>query len=108
LVAFLAAGMLCLLLLIALAVCSLLAQTTARRKVARPHLVGILSSLAADVIVLIAVVVTAVQSEGSLESNRVGAWLDRWLLLWVVAVLALWPIGALLYRRRQRAAGEQK
>ena len=79
-IALLAAGVLCLLLLIALAVCSLFTWPPARRLAAVPHLVGILCSLAGSVVVLIAVVVTAIQSEGNLETNRVGVWLDRWLL----------------------------
>jgi hypothetical protein len=102
-VALLAAGALCLLLLVALAVCSLFVWA-GHRRTAFPHLVGILCSLAGAVAVLATVLVTLVQSDGNLEPNRAGARLDGSVLLWAPAVLALWPIGMLLYRRRQRSA----
>jgi hypothetical protein len=107
-ITFLVAGVLCLLLLIALAACSLVARVANRRHAAVPHLVGILSSLAGSVVILVTVVMATVHSEERLEPNRAGVWFDGWLFLWAPAVLALWPIGALLYRRRQHAAGKGK
>jgi len=107
-VALLAAGALCLLLLIALAVCSLFVWAGHRRTAFLPHLIGILCSLAGAVAVLVTAVVTLVQSDRNLEPNRAGARLDGSVLLWAPVVLALWPIGMLLYRRRQRSADGER
>ena len=99
--AMVVAGALCLLLLIALAVCSLFVWA-GHRRTAFPHLVGILCSLAGAAVVLVTALVTALRSEDRLEPNRVGMLLDRGIPLWAPVVLALWPIGRLLYRRRQQ------
>jgi hypothetical protein len=108
LIAFLAAAALADILLVSLAVCSLRGLIQVRRKGERfchqpvyPHLIGMLISLSCYVVIMLSVWL----SFWTPRPHTLNIWLDDFVLLWAVIVLALWPVSSHAFKRwsRQRS-----
>jgi lysylphosphatidylglycerol synthetase-like protein (DUF2156 family) len=101
-IAFLAAFGLGLLLLLAILVASIYATVKARRKHEpfrrqglAPHIVGMLVS----VLACAAVVLLLLFGETKLLPRTLAIWFDRWLVVWIAAVLALWPLSVVSWKQ---------
>lgn len=113
-IAFLAAVILCLLLLVGIAICTTYGLAKASRKRERfisqgvfPHLFGMALSLMSA----IAIMLLMWSSEMSSRLRALNRWLDNWIWLWIPAILALWPLGVILWKkwrgkRSTQSAGE--
>ncbi len=101
-IAFLAACALCLLLLLAILGASIYATVKARRKhetfrqqPVAPHIVGMLVSALACA----AVVILLLFGETKLPPRTLAIWFDHWLVVWIPAVLALWPLSVVSWKQ---------
>lgn len=101
-IAFLAAFALGLLLLLAILVASVYASVKARRQHESfrqqrlaPHLVGMLISALGCA----AVVILLLFGETKLPPRTLGIWFDKWLVIWMPAVLALWPLWVVSWKK---------
>jgi hypothetical protein len=105
--AFLVAGGLGILSLLAFLVCLfLVGSDAASRKVALtrhsafPHLRGLLLCLLGYGSVVLFLIAT----DGEWSFHDVNRWLDETILFWAGGILALWPFSVLATRRRQASA----
>jgi hypothetical protein len=102
LMAFLAAAGVGLLLLLAIFMTSLFAMLTARRKhetfggqrLAHQSMGMLVSVLGCGVVVILLVL-----SEQTLPPRALSIWLDHWIVLWLPAILALWPVSLFGWKR---------
>jgi L-asparagine transporter-like permease len=99
---FIVALALCLFFLLALVFCALYGCVKARQtKESFTHqpmfssLVGMLLSLLCGVLILLLLL----SADGTPRSQP----LDLWFGIWAVAIMALWPVSAYAWKRRQRS-----
>lgn len=104
LIAFLVAAGLGLLLLLGIFTGSVYAALKSRQKHERfssqrffPHLIGMVLSL----LCCLAIEFLLLLSDSTLPPRTVSIWLDRWVILWLAAVLALWPMSVFVWKRRR-------
>jgi hypothetical protein len=102
LIAFIAASALGLLLLLGIVIALLAALIRARRRHEPfgrqrlfPHFIGLLVSLFGCLMV----VVLLFFNERMLPTHALNIWLDHWLWLWLVTVIALWPVSAFAWKK---------
>ena len=103
LVSFLAAAGLGLLLIAVMLIGSLIGLVRAHQKQERfnkqrffPHLLGMAVSLLGCLGIELLLLLT----DSNLPPRNIPVWLDRWVLLWLPALLVLWPITVQLWLRR--------
>lgn len=106
LVAFLVAAGLGLLLVLAIVLGSIIAAVKAHQRGERfsqqrffPHLVGMVVSLISCLAIELVLLVT----DSTLPPRRIPIWLDNWIIVWLTAVLLLWPLSARMFRKWRRA-----
>ena len=104
-ISFLVAASLVLILLLCLAIFSLRGFIQMRRKgkpFSRqrmfPHLIGMLVSLSCCTIIILLIV----WSDKVQRPHTLNVWLDNWVWFWVMVVVAMWPLGAYVWKKRQR------
>jgi hypothetical protein len=102
LIAFLAAAALGLSLLLVIFVGSLFTVLKSRQKHQRfssqrffRHLIG----MAVSLICCVAVELLLLLSDSTLPPRTISIWLDRWVILWLAVVLALWPLSVFVWKR---------
>lgn len=105
LLAFLVAAALGCALLLASVICLLYAWLRSRRTtvaiISQPvstHIAGMLLSVAGFAAVALVIFVR----DGQGFPHDVEQWLDRWVLVWAVAILLAWPLSAYAVRRGRR------
>ena len=103
-ISFLVASALGLVLLLCLAIFFLRGFIQMRRKgkpFSRqsmfPHLLGILVSLAGCIIIILLIWL----SDRGQRPHALNVWLDKWIWFWGMAIVALWPLSAYLWKKRQ-------
>ncbi|MCU1264075.1 MAG: hypothetical protein JWM21_393 [Acidobacteria bacterium] len=102
LIAFLAAAALGLLLLLAIVIASISALIKARRKhesFARQRLAQQSLGMLVSVMGCVVVVILLLLSERTLPPRTLSIWFDHWVVVWVAAVLALWPVSVLGWKK---------
>jgi hypothetical protein len=108
LIAFLAAAGLGLVLLFTMLLGAIIAAMRAHQRKQRftqqlffPHLMGMTVSL----LCCLGIELVLLLTDSTLPPRRIPIWLDRWVLLWLLAVVILWPVTVWLVRKtRARAA----
>ena len=102
-VSFLVAGALAFILFLAILILGLMAWAKGNeaqtggfpRRVVVRHIVGLSLSLVG----FLAVMGIVLSTDGPTRSRAAAVWLDRWLLLWLAAIIALWPATVLWMKR---------
>jgi hypothetical protein len=99
--AFLVAAGLGLLLVLAILLGSLAAAVKANQRGEQftqqkffPHLIGMVVSLLCCLAIELVLLVT----DSNLPPRRIPVWLDNWVIIWLTAVLLLWPLSARAYK----------
>jgi hypothetical protein len=108
LIAFLAAAGLGLLLLFAMLLGAIIAAVRAHQRKQRftqqlffPHLMGMTVSL----LCCLGIELVLLFTDSTLPPRNIPIWLDRWILLWLLVIVILWPVTVWLVRKnRERAA----
>jgi hypothetical protein len=102
-IAFLAAAILSILLLLGILVCSIYGLAVASRKKERftrqsvmPHIFGMLLGLVGSIIIILLLFLTDFMP----RLRALNSWLDNWIWLWAAALLLMWPLGFFLWRKR--------
>lgn len=108
LIAFLAAAGLGLLLIFAMLLGAIIAAVRAHQRKQRftqqlffPHLMGMTVSL----LCCLGIELVLLLTDSTLPPRKIPIWLDRWVLLWLLVIVILWPVTVWLMRKtRARAA----
>jgi hypothetical protein len=107
-IAFLVAALFAILLAFAILILSIVSVIRARRKRQLfvqqrvfPHIIGMLLSLLSCLFVI----ALLLSNESKPPPRAAHIWLDHWLWVWSILVLALWPIGALAWKRWRGPSG---
>jgi hypothetical protein len=102
LLAFLVAAGLGLLLLVAIFLGSIIAAVKAHQRGEQfsqqrffPHLIGMVVSLVSCLAIELVLLLT----DSSVPPRRISMWLDNWVIVWLTAVLLLWPLSSEICRR---------
>ena len=100
--AFLVAAGLGLLLVLAITLGSVFAAVKAHQRRQRfiqqgffPHLIGMVVSL----VCCLAIELVLLLTDSYIPPRRIPLWLDQWVLVWLTAVLVMWPLSAYTWRR---------
>ncbi|MBD0373296.1 MAG: hypothetical protein ICV60_20835 [Pyrinomonadaceae bacterium] len=104
LIAFMVAAAFSILLLLGIIACLIYAWSRAsrtsgpiNRQPLFPHITGISISLACFAAVLLLLLYT----ERTPRPHTLSRWLDAWVWVWSLALLALWPLWVHVHRKRQ-------
>jgi len=100
--AFLVAAGLGLVLVLAIVLGSIVAAMKAHQRGERftqqrffPHLIGMAVSLLSCLLIELVLLVT----DSNLPPRRIPIWFDNWVIVWLTAILLLWPLSAQMCRR---------
>ena len=104
LIAFLAAALVGLLLAFGILIGSIITAVKANKRHQRfkqqrffPHLLGMLISLGC----CLAIEGLLLLTDSTLPPRNIAIWLDKWVLLWIAVIVALWPFTVFGWKRRQ-------
>lgn len=108
LIAFLVAAGLGLLLVLAIFLGSIIAAVRAKQRGQRfsqqrffPHLIGMIVSL----LCCLGIELVLLLTDSNLPPRRIPIWLDNWIIVWLSAVLLMWPLSAMVFRRWKVSSG---
>ncbi|HBB94155.1 MAG TPA: hypothetical protein DC054_02080 [Blastocatellia bacterium] len=107
-IAFLAATALAALLAIGMLIVFLIAAIRARRhhqSITGQGLFTQLVGMGASFLACLLILITLFLSEQLPTPRAINIWLDHWLWVWLLVVLALWPAAAYMWNRRPSHKG---